>query len=197
MSLPTITQPASSLSLKEWAVAVKALGEGHQIITIRKGGLYEETREFRLENNQFYLYPTYEHQKQDMVKPQYHDLLAATREGWSPEQETVEVAYFAEVTDDIELLDEEKLRAVSPYHIWTDNFADVRLHWKKQKPLHILFARVYRLEQPVEILIEEAYKGCKSWHHLVNAIPWQRFEPVLSDAKYNQKKEEILNILNG
>ena len=49
--MQSIVQPLSPLSLKEWAVAVKALGEGEQIITIRKGGLYEETREFRLENN--------------------------------------------------------------------------------------------------------------------------------------------------
>ncbi|MDF2678836.1 MAG: hypothetical protein K0R47_26 [Brevibacillus sp.] len=192
----TITQPVSPLSLKEWAVAVKALGEGHQIITIRKGGLYEETREFRLENNQFYLYPTYEHQKQEMVKPEHHQLLEATRIAWSPEKETVEIAYFAEVTDDVELIDVEKLRALSPYHIWTDNFADVRLHWKKQKPLHILFARVYRLQQPVEIHIDEAYKGCKSWHDLLEAIPGQSFEPVLSEAEYAQKREAILNILN-
>ncbi|KQL48513.1 hypothetical protein AN963_01500 [Brevibacillus choshinensis] len=192
----TITQPVSPLSLKEWAVAVKALGDGHQIITIRKGGLYEETREFRLENNQFYLYPTYEHQKQEMVKPEYQHLLEATRISWSPEKETVEIAYFAEVTDDVELMDEEKLRALSPYHIWTDNFADVRLHWKKQKPLHILFARVYRLQQPVEIHIDEAYKGCKSWHDLLEAIPGQSFEPVLSDAEYAQKKDAILSILN-
>lgn len=191
-----ISQPVSPLSLKEWAVAVKALGEGQQIITIRKGGLYEETREFRLENNQFYLYPTYEHQKQEMVKPEFHHLLEETRSGWAPEKQTVEISYFAEVTDDVELMDEERLRALSPYHIWTDNFADVRLHWKKQKPLHILFVRVYRLEQPVEIQIEEAYKGCKSWHDLLEAIPGQPFEPVLSDAEFDQKKGDILNILN-
>lgn len=192
----TITQPTSPLALKEWAVAVKALGEGHQIIMIRKGGLYEETREFRLENNQFYLYPTYEHQKPEMVKPEYHGLLQETLAGWSPEKPTVEIASFAEVTDDIELLDEEKLRALAPFHIWTDNFADVRLHWKKKKPLHILFARVYRLDHPVEIAIDEAYKGCKSWHHLLAAIPGQGFAPVLSDEAYAQKKETILNILN-
>lgn len=192
----TITQPVSPLSLKEWAVAVKALGEGHQIITIRKGGLYEETREFKLEHNKFYLYPTYEHQKQEMVKPEYHHLLEATRIDWSSEKGMVEISCFAEVTDDVELMDEEKLRGLSPYHIWTDNFADVRLHWKKQKPLHILFARVYRLQQPVEIHIDEAYKGCKSWHDLLEAIPGQSFEPVLSDAEYAQKREAILNILN-
>lgn len=192
----TTQQPVSPLTLKEWAVAVKALGEGQQIITIRKGGLYEETRQFKLEHNSFYLYPTYEHQKLEMVKPDYHDLLNATLEGWTSEQQTVEIQYFAEVTDDVELMDEAKLRALAPYHIWTDDFADVRLHWKKKQPLHILFARIYRLHQPMEISIEEAYKGCKSWHDLLTEVPRRGFEPVLSDAAYEQQKGEILNILN-
>lgn len=190
-------QPATPLSLKEWAVAVKALGEGEQIITIRKGGLYEETRAFRLENNRFYLYPTYEHQKREMVKTEYQHLLDATLEGWSIEKQTVEIEYFAEVTDDVELMDEEKLRALTPYHIWTDNFADVRLHWKKKQPLHILFARIYRLHRPCEIVIDEEYKGCKSWHDLLVEVPSQGFEPVLSDTDYAQKRSEILNIINS
>ncbi|MGZ0052525.1 DUF1802 family protein [Brevibacillus gelatini] len=195
--MQTIAQPLSPLSLKEWAVAVKALGEGEQMITIRKGGLYEETREFRLENNLFYLYPTYEHQKRDMVKPEYHHLLDATLAGWSSEQKTVAIEYFAEVTDDVELMDEARLRALSPHHIWTDNFADVRLHWKKKQPLHILFVRTYRLAQPAIIPIEAAYQGCKSWHDLLVEVPRSAFAPVLTDEEYAQKKAAVMAILQA
>lgn len=192
-----VSQPTTPLSLKEWAVAVKALGEGQQIIMIRKGGLYEETREFRLEHNRFYLYPTYEHQKPEMVKPKFHELLNQTLEGWTSDKATVNIRYFAEVTDDVELMDEARLRALAPYHIWTDNFADVRLHWKKKQPLHILIARIYRLHQPVEIAMEEAYKGCKSWHHLLAEIPAQGCEAVLSDADYARQRDELMKILKG
>lgn len=195
--MQTIVQPQSPLSLKEWAVAVKALGEGEQIITIRKGGLYEETREFRLENNLFYLYPTYEHQKRDMVKPAYHHLLDATLAGWLSDQTTVSIEYFVKVTDDVELMDEAKLRALSPHHIWTDNFADVRLHWKKKQPLHILFVRMYRLAQPIVIPIEAAYQGCKSWHDLLADLPRSGFAPVLADEEFARKKAEILGILQA
>nr|WP_206529579.1 DUF1802 family protein [Brevibacillus sp. SYP-B805] len=195
--ITSVRQPVSTLALKEWAVAVKALGEGKQIITVRKGGLYEETREFRLENDTFYLYPTYEHQKPEMVKEEYHPMLEATLAGWSPEKTTVEIGYFAHITDDIELMDEAKLRALAPYHIWTDNFADVRLHWKKKQPLHILFARVYRLAQPVTIPIDEAYKGCKSWHHLLQEIGQGDFAPVLTDEEYEAKRTAIMQVLNG
>ncbi|WP_139490592.1 DUF1802 family protein [Brevibacillus dissolubilis] len=193
----TITQPASTLSLKEWAVAIKALGEGKQIITIRKGGLYEETRDFKLENDTFYLYPTYEHQKEEMVKPAYHADLNATLEGWSIDKPTVDILYFAQITDDVEILDEAKIRALDPYHIWTEDFADVRLKWKKKNPLHILFARVYKLNQPITLNIEEAYKGCKSWHNLLEDVPQNGFTPVLSDEEYASKRAEIMNILNA
>lgn len=195
--MTTIQQPTSTLSLKEWAVAIKALGEGEQIITVRKGGLYEETREFKLENDTFYLYPTYEHQKPEMVKPEYQAMLASTLEGWSPEKTTVEVCYFAQITDDVELMDEKKLRALAPYHIWTENFADVRLHWKKKQPLHILFARVYQLDQPLTIEIANEYKGCKSWHHLLSEVTPAGFTPVLSDEEFAVKRNEIMQILQS
>lgn len=194
--MSVIQQPTSTLSLKEWAVAIKALGEGKQIITVRKGGLYEETRDFKLEHDTFYLYPTYEHQKAEMVKPEYHADLEATLSNWSPEKTTVEIQYFAHITDDVEVLDEAVIRSLAPYHIWTDNFADVRLHWKKKNPLHILFARVYKLEKPLEILIDEAYKGCKSWHNLLQDVPQGGFAPVLSDEEYAAKCEEILNVIS-
>ncbi|WP_232696758.1 DUF1802 family protein [Brevibacillus daliensis] len=193
--MKTVTQPESTLSLKEWAVAVKALGEGKQIITVRKGGLYEETREFKLENDTFYLYPTYEHQKAEMVKEENQSDLAATLEGWSPEKTTVEIQYFARITDDVETLSEATLRALDPYHIWTDDFADVRLKWKKTKPLHILFARVYRLHRPITIEIAEEYKGCKSWHNLLNNIPQEAYSPVLSEEEYEEKRKEIIEII--
>ncbi len=188
-------QPESTLSLKEWAVAIKALGEGKQIITVRKGGLYEETRDFKLENDTFYLYPTYEHQKAEMIKPENQSDLEATLVGWSLDKPTVDIEYFAHITDDIEILDEAKIRALNPYHIWTDDFADVRLHWKKKKPLHILFARVYKLDKPVTIEIAEEYKGCKSWHNLLSSIPQEGYIPVLSDEKYAHNRQVIMDVL--
>ncbi|MGC5324778.1 DUF1802 family protein [Brevibacillus sp. SYSU BS000544] len=194
--MTTVLQPVSTLSLKEWAVAIKALGEGKQIITVRKGGLYEETRDFKLEHDTFYLYPTYEHQKSEMVKPEYQSDLQATLENWTPENTMVDIRYFAKITDDIEVLDEAKIRALAPYHIWTDNFADVRLHWKKKNPLHILFARVYKLAEPLVIPIEEEYKGCKSWHNLLQDIPQGAFSPVLSDEEYEAKRAEVLKVIS-
>ena len=66
MSLPQV----SDLALKEWAVAVKSLGRGEQVIILRKGGIHREDRDFRLVHPLFLLYPTYEHQKAELIKPE-------------------------------------------------------------------------------------------------------------------------------
>ena len=75
MSLP----PVSDLALKEWAVAVKSLGRGEQVLILRKGGIHREDRDFRLVHPNFLLYPTYEHQKAELIKPEVHTALEETR----------------------------------------------------------------------------------------------------------------------
>ena len=56
------------IALKEWASVCAALGDGRQIILLRKGGIYESAGEFEIEHRQFVLFPTYLHQKAEMLK---------------------------------------------------------------------------------------------------------------------------------
>ena len=100
MSLPTV----SDLALKEWAVAVKSLGRGEQVIILRKGGIHREDRDFRLVHPQFLLYPTYEHQKVELIKPEVHTALEETRLE-SNGTGLVNFRYFCDVTDKFELRD--------------------------------------------------------------------------------------------
>ena len=50
------------IAFKEWAVTVRALAEGEQLITLRKGVLPQGDRPFRLAHERFFLYPTFDHQ---------------------------------------------------------------------------------------------------------------------------------------
>ena len=78
---------------KEWAVVVHALLEGEQILDVRKGGLREDGRHFSVQSTRFWLYPTAEHQKAELLKEPYRhwiDLAHAapvgepiTIEGWA------------------------------------------------------------------------------------------------------------------
>jgi len=47
--------PISDLALKEWAVAVKALSRGEQIMILRKGGIHKEDKAFRMVHHEFLL----------------------------------------------------------------------------------------------------------------------------------------------
>lgn len=183
------------VALKEWGVAVKALEEAEQIILLRKGGIREETKQFELIENRFFLYPTFEHQKVELVKPQYEPDFFDSLNQWDSRHSTVQIRVFAEAVEDIEVFDEEKVQALSPAHIWVDTVAEDRLKWKKQQPLHVLVLRVYKLPKPVTIPIHESYQGCKSWHELLEDIDITGAKPVLSDDRFAAKVQQIRSLL--
>ena len=56
------------IAFKEWAVTVRALAEGEQLLTLRKGGIREPSKHFALEHDRFFLYPTFDHQRNDLVR---------------------------------------------------------------------------------------------------------------------------------
>ena len=65
MSAPAICQ----MALKEWAVTCQALARGEQVLLLRKGGIHEDSKDFRVIHREFLLYPTYEHQKRELLQP--------------------------------------------------------------------------------------------------------------------------------
>jgi hypothetical protein len=174
-----------SPALKEWAVLCKALGEGRQVVLIRKGGIREETKDFRVRYDEFFLYPTYDHQRADLIKTEYHpDLDAVLAEEPDPALH-VRIAYFARVTDAFETSDEAMVSALDPHYIFADNYASERLHWRPKKPLEVMLLRVYRLAAPHTLAVLPEYGGCKSWLDLGVPISRQGMVPALDDAAYD------------
>jgi hypothetical protein len=187
---------APQAALKEWASAIEALGAGEQILLMRKGGIVEETRDFRLVSPSFYLMPTYEHQRRELLKQEHQALVDRTIAGWDQQSGAVKIEYYAEAVHDLEIDDQAKLDKLRDYHIWTDAFADERLRWKRKQPLHVLLLRVYRLEQAIEIPLLDAYTGCKSWVSLESEMPNMRLNPVLSDEKFREHVTKIIESLD-
>ncbi|MCC3375683.1 DUF1802 family protein [Cohnella sp. REN36] len=184
-------------ALREWAVAVKALEAGRQVIVLRKGGIAEETKEFRLESPRFYLFPSYEHQKQHLVKPKAADGVTSTQDEAALHPETVRITSFAEAVEDIEVTDAETLKRLEALHIWTEDYAEERLKWKKTKPLHVLLLRVYRLETPVDIPLKESYGGCKSWLRIEEESAAGHLAPVMTDEAFRAQAEAVRNAIAG
>ncbi|EFM10127.1 Protein of unknown function DUF1802 [Paenibacillus curdlanolyticus YK9] len=191
----TLQQP---VALKEWAVAVQSLAAGDLIVIMRKGGIIEETRDFRLIRPSFYLMPAFEHQRRELLKEPYRDGIDRTLEGWSKEAETMTLSAYAEAVEDIEVHDGETLNRIFGEHIWTETFAEERLKWKKKNPLHVLLLRVYKLDQPITVPMRPAYSGCKSWVTLEDGVPdTTGMTPVLSDEAFNEAVNRIRSLLQG
>src|SRR5690349_7174315 len=89
---------AQQTALKEWAVVVRALVDGRQSVLLRKGGIIEETREFKLVRTRFLLYPTYEHQDVGSVQEPYRDAFRASLDA-RPPADVVAITSWAEVTE--------------------------------------------------------------------------------------------------
>ena len=184
------------IALREWAVAVKALEEGRQVIVLRKGGISEETKEFRLESPEFYLFPSFEHQRPNLVKPEASDMVSITESEAAEWSEQVCITSYAEVVEDIEVTDADTLQRLDKLHIWTEDYAEERLKWKKTKPLHILILRVYKLETPQVIPMRESYGGCKSWLKLADMTSVS-MKPILDDNEFEQQANAVKNQINN
>jgi len=184
------------VALREWAAAVKALETGRQVIVLRKGGIAEETKEFKLESPRFYLFPSFEHQRPELLIPEASGMVAETQAEAAAWPGQARVTSYAEVAEDIEITDAETLRRLEGLHIWTENYAEERLKWKKTKPLHVLVLRVFKLELPQTIPMLDSYGGCKSWITLeeLSSTP---MKPVLDDSTFSSRVEEIKKRIFG
>ena len=192
MSVPSI----SNIALKEWAVAVNILGQGKQIVVLRKGGIHRDDRDFRFVHPEFLLYPTYEHQKGELIKPEFHEDLRETYSETS-DAETVEFTRFCKVTDRFELRDEADLDRISDLHIWTDDYAHKRLRWRPKQPLTVALLRVYILHRVQSLPVLAEYSGCKSWVELDQGVPLGGMEPVLGDTEYEGHARAVKDALAG
>jgi len=178
-------------ALKEWASAIQALENGRQIMVMRKGGIVEETKHFELKSPAFYLYPTYEHQRKELIKSSDQSYVEESLAEWVPEASTVRITAYAEVTQDLEIRDQEMLDRLLEYHMWTADFAESRLKWKKKDPLHVLILRVYRLQEPMEIPVLPEYNGCRSWISIPNGLVPREMTPVLNVADFADQVQKI------
>ncbi len=188
--LPTVLPGSCQIALKEWAVTVQALAQGQQVLLLRKGGIHEEGKDFRVVHPEFLLYPTYEHQREDLLKPaaqpSLKQLLAET-----PRSDTITFSHWAQVAEVIEVSEQERVNDLSGHHIWTDAYAQSRLRWKPMLPLSILLLRVYQMEQPVTVPWINEYGGCTSWVEMLPKIELGRLQPALSDQEFQRQVDEI------
>ncbi len=192
-----LTASSAAPACKEWAAIVQALLEGEQILDVRKGGIREDGRHFAVQANRFWLYPTVEHQKPELLKPAYQRWVDETVSAAPPDR-AIRVEGWADVVGIASVTEAEDLDALDGKLIWSRDYIESRLKWKRRDPLSVLALRVHRLVEPVVVPFRESYGGCTSWVGL-DGLPADpaslASELALSDvafeARYNGARNSL------
>jgi hypothetical protein len=205
MAVPASNVPASKVpaskvpAYKEWAVVVRALLAGEQLLDLRKGGLHEAGRHFGLHADRFWLYPTYEHQRPELLKPAYRRWVDESA-GDAPAEGTIRIDGWAEVVGVATLSDPEVRAQLDSKLIWSLDYVESRLRWKRRDPLWVLALRTHRLRAPITVDWRPEYAGCTSWVELAGlpADPTALdSEPALSDGSFASRLRMIGDALGA
>ncbi len=174
------------VALKEWAVVVDALGTGVQILILRKGGIHDTAGGFQMDHPEFFLFPTAFHQQREAVIPlaqERFDRSANPSNGGSQ----ISIEYFAQVAGWRRLNSLATAECLRGQHIWRDEVIAQRFEWGREKAIHAVALRVFRLPAPVSIPSLPSYSGCKSWLELDEEVSRSGAKPVLSGEAFEDK----------
>jgi hypothetical protein len=178
-------------ALKEWAIVVRAVEEGKQLILFRKGGILDDG--FSVESDQFLLYPTFEHQSREYVKDEYKDEF--DRLVRDSDRSVVTVRSLARVYAYYESSSIERLLRLSRFHILNDAFINYRMQWNRERPVSIMLIQPYLLDEPLIIPDKHKYYGCKSWIRLEMNTPIGNYSPIVRDSSLESIRKEVESIL--
>jgi hypothetical protein len=179
-------------ALKEWATVVQALEAGEQTVLLRKGGILEAASGFVVESKKFLLFPTFEHQSLDNLKPQFHKYLDYVKQNKPTDGQNI-ITSYAEVLAEADLSSEQKIDQLSEFHIWSDSYIKTRVNWMPQKATKAVFLRTYKVPSVV-IPQKEEYHGCKSWIDINAKL--DSGKPVLGEAELHSRLEKFMEIVN-
>ncbi len=148
------------VALKEWKIVCDLLIGGELVFLLRKGGIIEDAGpgRFELQHRRFALYPSWAHQRPEMLKPAFRNRLVVMDE---PNELTMEG--FGEAAHIWEVPCRAVFDRLEAWHPWSAEQIDVRFNYRPENPLYLVAVRVYRLAQPKTIQAGVVYGGCRSW----------------------------------
>ena len=183
---------ARTPAFKEWEAIVEALGQGAQIIILRKGGIAEGQAGFQAIHPKFWLFPTSHHQQWEKTKVELRRYLAF------PVQAGKEIPlnYFAEVTDAVYLSSWDQVVRLNDVHFWREEILRERFDYQDRPGmaagLHLLIVRVFRINLPHRLKPTPEFNGCKSWIEV--PVDWSMdiAAPVVRTEEFATRRSRIL-----
>ena len=149
------------IALKEWAVVCDLLIEGELAILLRKGGIHEwdGPGRFKLEHDRFALFPAWEHQNPDWIKPAYRKHASL----FDAEPASFDLQAMATVQHIWPIPSRDAFDKLDDLHCWEKPQIDMRFNYKPERPIYLMAVRAYTLDQPFRIEMTPEYGGCRSW----------------------------------
>ena len=184
-----------STTFKEWQVICDALASGRQSVILRKGGIHEGREGFSFAHKSFYLFPTKFHAQSDHVREGSFLPDSEWKEG-----DPFEITHHAEALFAVTLTDWEKVEALRPYHIYTDETLKDRFDWEGKGmasgSIHVALVRISELQKPIPLVYSKRLGGCRSWVEVaeIHDSPTTTLDPVIEDQKFGQLQSEIREI---
>jgi hypothetical protein len=186
-------------ALKEWAIVCKGFEEGKQVILLRKGGIMERRHGFELKHNDFYMFPTYEHQSRDLLQHDYADKFESVLQS-KPTDDQNTIHLYAKVIYITETFNREMLYDLRGFHIWNEKYVNQRMDYNPEKPLSIVLLRVYRLNKSLNVTLSPQQAGCRSWIDFHSSgmedLGDNVGKPVLSNDKFQERQSQLMEVLN-
>ncbi|OGH57418.1 MAG: hypothetical protein A3G34_04475 [Candidatus Lindowbacteria bacterium RIFCSPLOWO2_12_FULL_62_27] len=175
----TAAETAVSVALKEMAPNAEALARGMTIFGYRKQVFKPGKR--------FVLYPTYRNVRPEKFKEKYRPLV---EESLAAKKSGVSIKAYAILEDSVKVTGADMER-LDPYYVWTQ--ADMLDYCGNAQNVYVVFMRVYRLPQEIEI--PSLPSGAVIFANLDTPVSVSGSTPVLDDDAYGSRKREILTAL--
>ncbi len=201
--------PSLRAALKEWAVAIRALREGRQVMLLRKGGILDAGGQFQVEAREVLLFPTYMHEEEQagLLQPCYGAWVqeearrrATTELNASPDSkpgEVVRIDAWARITDAVQVTNPDALHTLAMQHIYSEKFLNFRIENEPNKQLYALFLRAYDLPKSILVPMQPDYYGCRSYVTFDEPIATEGSTPCTSDHTYDERVRVTKRLLTG
>ncbi|MEM7626427.1 MAG: DUF1802 family protein [Planctomycetota bacterium] len=184
------------IALKEWTCTCDLIVEGKVCLLLRKGGVHEHDGpgRFKLEHDRFALFPAWEHENLDWIKPEFRPSRGVIVE----EPAEVEIKGYAEVAGIWEVPSRAAFDQLDDLHPWLSPQIDMRFNYKPDRPLYAMLVRAFRFGESMIIPNRPAFAGCRSW------VPLTRVEDrptpvgaqaVLNDQSLDAQRARVADVL--
>ena len=175
-------------------MVVDALGQGRQIVILRKGGISEGRGGFQVDHPDFVFFSTLYHQQRESVIPEAqarYDIIAPL----FPPADRLRIEYAAHVVAWRQVDSLAAAQRLHRQHIWRDEVVAERFEWGRQQNIFALAVRVLRLPVAVVLPMLPEYGGCKSWIDLGTEVDTSAATPVLAEDEFSARLKDFNNAL--